>query len=246
MKKFLLRGIALVALAAGGSANAADMPIGKAPLPVWNWTGGYISVHVGAQAGRTDFSDPYGHRSSATTSELPVSWPADRSDTTGKYVRDRGPRIQRVAGTRLQDRAVRRLSPSGPARQLIWLRTGRNAAQFGTGCFDPTVPTSVLVGQQQSTWQAIRVGLAGETMLGDRWRLSGEVAYLPWVKMKGRDNHLLRPETTYFEQWGAFDQIHVEQTAFEVLPARFDVSRLGVFVQSSFKFDWTDGVKARN
>ena len=74
--------------------------------------------------------------------------------------------------------------------------------QFGTGCFDPTVPTSVLVGQQQSTWQAVRVGLAGETMLGDRWRLNGEVAYLPWVTMKGRDNHLLRPETTYFDQWG--------------------------------------------
>ena len=153
--------------------------------------------------------------------------------------------------------------------------------QFGTGCFDPTVPTSVLVGQQQSTWQALRVGLAGETMLGDRWRLSGEVAYLPWVKMKGRDNHLLRFETTYFEQWGdrgrgvqleaavsyfvtdhwtigvggrywamwtteAFDQIHIGETIGEVLTARFDTSRLGVFVQSSFKFDWSDGVKARN
>jgi opacity protein-like surface antigen len=154
--------------------------------------------------------------------------------------------------------------------------------QFGTGCFDPTVPTSVLVGQQQSTWQAIRVGLAGETMLGDGWRLSGEVAYLPWVKMKGRDNHLLRPETTYFEQWGdkgrgvqleaavsyfvtdhwtigvggrywamwtteAFDQIYVNAApGFEVASARFDTSRLGMFVQSSFKFDWADGVKARN
>jgi hypothetical protein len=118
-------------------------------------------------------------------------------------------------------------------------------------------------------------------MLGDRWRLSGEVAYLPWVKMKGRDNHLLRFETTYFEQWGdrgrgvqleaavsyfvtdhwtigvggrywamwtteAFHQIHIGQTIGEVLTARFDTSRLGVFVQSSFKFDWIDGVKARN
>jgi opacity protein-like surface antigen/outer membrane protease len=154
--------------------------------------------------------------------------------------------------------------------------------QFGTGCFNPTVPTSVLIGQQQSTWQAIRVGLAGETMLGDRWRLTGEVAYLPWVKMKGRDNHLLRTETTYFEQWGdqgrgvhlegavsyfvtnhwtvgiggrywamwtteAYDQIYVNAApAFGVATARFDTSRLGVFVQSSFKFDWTDGVKASN
>ncbi len=154
--------------------------------------------------------------------------------------------------------------------------------QFGTGCFDPTVPTSVLVGKQQSTWQAVRIGLAGETMLGDRWRLNGEVAYLPWVTMKGRDNHLLRPETTYFEQWGnkgrgvqmeaalsyfvtnhwtvgaggrysamwtteAFDQIYVNAVpGFGVASARFDTSRLGAFVQSSLKFDWVDGVRARN
>jgi opacity protein-like surface antigen len=60
VKKFLLGGVALFALAAGDTASAADMPIGKAPPPVWNWTGGYIGVHVGAQAGRTDFSDPFG------------------------------------------------------------------------------------------------------------------------------------------------------------------------------------------
>jgi outer membrane protease len=152
--------------------------------------------------------------------------------------------------------------------------------QFGTGCFNPSVPTSVLVGQQQSTWQALRIGLVGEAMLSDRWRLTGEVAYLPWASMQGRDNHLLRPDTTYFEQWSnrgrgvqleaavsyfvtdhwtvgvggrywaiwtteAFDQIHVDTTPLPADSARFDISRLGMFVQSSFKFDWSDGIKAR-
>src|SRR5262245_66338645 len=60
MKKFLLGSVALVALVAGDAVSAADMPIGKAPPPIWSWTGGYIGVHLGAQAGRTDFSDPYG------------------------------------------------------------------------------------------------------------------------------------------------------------------------------------------
>jgi len=152
--------------------------------------------------------------------------------------------------------------------------------QFGTGCSNPSVPTSVLVGQQQSTWQAVRIGLAGEAMLSDRWRLNGEVAYLPWATMQGRDNHLLRTDTTYFEQWSnsgrgvmleaavsyfvtehwtvgiggrywaiwttqAFDQIVVNTNPLTPDSARFDISRLGMFVQSSFKFDWSDGVKAR-
>src|SRR5262245_26793291 len=60
MKKFLLGGVAIIAFAGGGAASAADMPVAKVTPPVWNWTGSYIGVHVGAQAGRTDFSDPYG------------------------------------------------------------------------------------------------------------------------------------------------------------------------------------------
>jgi hypothetical protein len=36
---------------------------------------------------------------------------------------------------------------------------------------------------------AVRLGVAGETMLFDRLKLSGEVAYLPWVKLNGVDQH---------------------------------------------------------
>jgi hypothetical protein len=43
----------------------------------------------------------------------------------------------------------------------------------------------------------------------------------------------------------AFDQIVVNTNPLTPDSARFDISRLGMFVQSSFKFDWSDGVKAR-
>jgi outer membrane immunogenic protein len=50
MKRFLLGSVGLVALMTAGSANAADLPVYKAPppvMPVWNWTGCYIGGHVG-------------------------------------------------------------------------------------------------------------------------------------------------------------------------------------------------------
>jgi outer membrane immunogenic protein len=51
MRKLVLTSIALLALNAGGSALAADMPVKARPLPppppVYNWTGCYVGVGVG-------------------------------------------------------------------------------------------------------------------------------------------------------------------------------------------------------
>ncbi len=58
MKKFLLGSVALVALAAVGSATAADMPV-KAPAPVvYNWSGCYVGGNVGYGRGRNQASAP--------------------------------------------------------------------------------------------------------------------------------------------------------------------------------------------
>ncbi|MBB4383122.1 opacity protein-like surface antigen [Bradyrhizobium sp. SBR1B] len=59
-----------------------------------------------------------------------------------------------------------------------------------------------VMGSQNTQWNAPRVGLSAETMLTERWRLSTDVAYLPWTDFKGRDNHLLRWDTTFVEQRG--------------------------------------------
>jgi hypothetical protein len=42
---------------------------------------------------------------------------------------------------------------------------------------------------ENDTWRAARIGLAGETMLTDRLKISGEVAYLPWANFTGVDQH---------------------------------------------------------
>ncbi|WP_157083563.1 outer membrane protein [Bradyrhizobium manausense] len=79
-----------------------------------------------------------------------------------------------------------------------------------TGCVQIANPLATclppgddrIVGSQNTQWNAPRVGLSAETMLTERWRLSTDVAYLPWTDFKGRDNHLLRPTTTFAEQRG--------------------------------------------
>ncbi|UPK26547.1 outer membrane beta-barrel protein [Bradyrhizobium sp. 195] len=60
-----------------------------------------------------------------------------------------------------------------------------------------------IVGSQDTDWNALRIGLSAETMLLDRWRMSADVAYLPWTDFQGRDNHLLRPFTTFYDQRGS-------------------------------------------
>ncbi|MGY3622398.1 outer membrane beta-barrel protein [Bradyrhizobium sp. USDA 10063] len=61
---------------------------------------------------------------------------------------------------------------------------------------------NTVIGSEDTQWNAPRVGLSADTMLTDRWRLSTDVAYLPWTDFKGRDYHLLRPLTTFNEQRG--------------------------------------------
>jgi opacity protein-like surface antigen/outer membrane protease len=54
----------------------------------------------------------------------------------------------------------------------------------------PPVPTSGSPGiTEDDKWSALRIGIAGETMLTENIKLSGEVAYLPWVKFTGVDDH---------------------------------------------------------
>jgi len=65
MKKFLLAGVAALALGAAGSANAADLgrPVYKAPpvavpvpVRVFSWTGCYVGGNIGGAWGKKDFS----------------------------------------------------------------------------------------------------------------------------------------------------------------------------------------------
>jgi outer membrane immunogenic protein len=63
MKKSLLAGVSLGALALASGAQAADMaprPAYKAPgaIPVWSWAGFYVGANVGVAGARTNISNP--------------------------------------------------------------------------------------------------------------------------------------------------------------------------------------------
>src|ERR1043165_5536334 len=63
MKKFVLIGMALGALATAGSVQAADLPLkaaprAVAPAPGFDWSGIYIGAHMGGGWATNDISDP--------------------------------------------------------------------------------------------------------------------------------------------------------------------------------------------
>lgn len=47
-------------------------------------------------------------------------------------------------------------------------------------------------------------------MLLDRLKLSADVAYLPYTKFVGRDDHLLRAHSTWFDQQGTGRGVQLE------------------------------------
>ncbi|WP_065755954.1 outer membrane beta-barrel protein [Bradyrhizobium paxllaeri] len=81
-----------------------------------------------------------------------------------------------------------------------------------------------LIGSQDANWNAPRIGLSAEAMLLKRWRVSAEVAYLPWTDFSGRDNHLLRPDTVFYDQRGDGGAgVQVEGTLSYFLTRNFSV-----------------------
>jgi len=59
------------------------------------------------------------------------------------------------------------------------------------------------VGTSESdTWHSLRVGIAGEVRLWDRFKLSGDLAYLPFSRFEGLDDHRARPNLTLFPTGG--------------------------------------------
>jgi outer membrane protease len=98
----------------------------------------------------------------------------------------------------------------------------------------PTVPTTKQIGTQDSTWQSLRVGLNGETILADRVKLSADLAYLPYVSMTGRDNHLLRATTTFFDQRGTGQGVQLE-----AIVSYYVTNNLSVGVGGRYWAMWT-------
>jgi hypothetical protein len=54
------------------------------------------------------------------------------------------------------------------------------------------VPNSIEVISQHNYWQSLRLGLDGSVLIGQRFKLSGEAVWLPYVFLNGADTHWLR------------------------------------------------------
>jgi hypothetical protein len=49
----------------------------------------------------------------------------------------------------------------------------------------PPIDSSVLVITENDTWNSLRVGISGDIMVTDRFKLGADVAYLPFVQFNG-------------------------------------------------------------
>ncbi len=89
-------------------------------------------------------------------------------------------------------------------------------ASPGSGICSPAI-TGVSVITETDTWQSLRLGSSAEVTLMPGLRLSGEAAYLPYVKFTGVDNHWLR--ALVIDESGHGHGVQVEAVlSYEVTP----------------------------
>ena len=70
------------------------------------------------------------------------------------------------------------------------------------------LPTSVAVITEHGTWNSLRVGMSAQTMIYERVKLSGEVAYVPYTTFSGFDDHILR--SLVFDEHGHGNGVQAE------------------------------------
>jgi outer membrane immunogenic protein len=84
VKRLFFRGVAFLALAAGGTAFAADIPL-KAPAPLYSWSGCYIGGNVGYGGSLDDSISFTGAAQAAfySSNQFPTSIPVNPKGVVG-------------------------------------------------------------------------------------------------------------------------------------------------------------------
>ena len=136
------------------------------------------------------------------------------------------------------------------------------AAPSSGVCSPAAAPTQNLV-SQIDTWQSIRLGVAAEARLWERFKLGGDFAFLPYVNYTGLDAH--RARGLNFPWSGTGNGVQAELLASYDVTSAFTVGvggrywamwtnvaaqadlptnvmnvsmdRYGVFLQASYKFN---------
>ncbi|WP_445488934.1 outer membrane beta-barrel protein [Rhodopseudomonas sp. RCAM05734] len=114
----------------------------------------------------------------------------------------------------------------------------------GNPGFQSVPPTGSAILTEYDKWQALRLGIAGEMMLTDRIKLSGEAAYLPYVKFNGEDNHFFGNSgvlASVDPQWG-----HGRGVQFESILSYMVTDQFSIGVGGRYWGMWTtDAQKTR-
>jgi opacity protein-like surface antigen/outer membrane protease len=93
----------------------------------------------------------------------------------------------------------------------------------------PAIPSSTLGITESDKWYSLRVGLNGVVTLADRWKLTADAAYLPYVAFRGTDNHLLRADAanTVSPENGSGQGVQLEALLSYVVSNAFSVGAGG-------------------
>jgi outer membrane protease len=89
-------------------------------------------------------------------------------------------------------------------------------------CAPPPTPGQLSI-SEKDTWQSLRVGMSAEAPVWDRFKISGDVAYLPYVHFSGLDTHWARNPVTYFPSHGEGQGVQTEVLVSYLLTESFSV-----------------------
>jgi len=113
---------------------------------------------------------------------------------------------------------------------------------------DPAAPPRQLTLQEEDTWISWRLGTSAELMLTPRLKLSGDVAYLPYVRYAGVDNHPLRTTgpSTYSPARGHGTGVQVEGLLSYDITSQLSVGAGGRYWSMSIPHGTSDFFTAGN
>jgi opacity protein-like surface antigen len=118
-------------------------------------------------------------------------------------------------------------------------------------CTPPVPASGSPVVTENDKWSAVRVGMSAETMLTDRVKISADVAYLPWVRFNGTDQHFVGNTGTLAEIFPANANgsgVQVEATLSYYLTPQWSVGvggrYWGLWTSPSGQFNCTFGCAA--
>jgi opacity protein-like surface antigen/outer membrane protease len=87
----------------------------------------------------------------------------------------------------------------------------------------PAQPSSEMIISERDTWQSLRLGVAAEAPVWDRFKISGDVAYLPYVHFSGLDTHWQRMPIVYFPAHGEGQGVQTEVLLSYLVTESFSV-----------------------